>query len=93
MLKDFVQRINVLVETDAIVIGNNLEILQKDAPLAENRPQPRAEVIDLMTEARNHAAELKQVYDNAVFGTAHIAAGAYFAQREKVAVYGITRVI
>ncbi|HIX14462.1 MAG TPA: hypothetical protein H9740_01835 [Candidatus Hungatella pullicola] len=36
-----------------------------------------------MTEARNHAAELRAVYDNAVFTERNYTAGMYFAERVK----------
>lgn len=36
-----------------------------------------------MAEARNHASELKSVFDNAIFTTRHFTAGMYFAERVK----------
>lgn len=43
----------------------------------------RSAVISIMGEARSHATTLKQVYDNAVFGTKNVVAGQYFAERVK----------
>lgn len=80
---NFITRINALCNLGAITVDDSLMIHKKEAPTVQSRPQPRAEVIDLMPEARRHASELKSVYDNAVFGTAHIVAGAYFAERVK----------
>lgn len=83
VLDDFIERVNTLARLDAITIDNSLEILKKPAPTAESLAQPRTLTFNIIIEARNHANELKDVYDNALFGTKHLVAGSYFAERVK----------
>lgn len=83
ILNKFVNKINNLVELNVLKVDSDLSFTILHAPEAPFRPMPAAETIDLMTECRAHAAELRSVYDNAVFGTATVVAGTYFAQRVK----------
>lgn len=83
VLQGFTEKLNVLLELDAIQLDECLKISVKECPTMENRPVPRAAVLEIMPEARRHASEVKKVYDNAVFGTAHITAGLYFSERVK----------
>lgn len=82
VLQNFVSRLNVLLEKNAIRIDSNFRIYVKDAPSTEIIAT-RVAVFNLMEIARENAAELKEVYDNAVFGTATITAGLYFTERVK----------
>ena len=82
VLQNFVARLNVLLEKNAISIGSDLRIYVREAPCAEIR-NTRAAIYNLLEIAREHAAELKEVYDNAVFGTATVTAGLYFTERVK----------
>lgn len=43
----------------------------------------RRPVASIMAEARKHAKELKEVFDNALFTRKHYTAGMYFAERVK----------
>lgn len=82
VLNNFVERLNTLLEIGAIEIDHNLMISTKDAPTAVD-VTPTAAIFEILGEARAHARELQRVYDNAIFGTAHVVAGEYFAQRVK----------
>ena len=82
-LERFIYRINTLCEMGAIIIDDEYEIHVKDAPQQELMYQPRAAVIEIMPEARRHAAELRAVYNNAPFGLSHYQAGIYFKDRVK----------
>lgn len=82
ILQDFVSRLNVLLEKNAIQLDSDFRISVKEAPRAENK-SVRTPVIDLMEFARENAAELKAVYDNATFDTNTLVAGHYFAERVK----------
>lgn len=74
----------MLVELDAICINNDLsitipsDIMAAKAPIMRGRP-----TANIMSEARLHAAQLRSVYYNAVFGLKNYTAGMYFAQRVK----------
>lgn len=83
VLDDFVLRVNNLIQLGAVVIDSNLKISQAEAPTAETQVMPRIATYNLMPIARAHATELRRVYDNAVFGTATLTAGIYFAERVK----------
>lgn len=83
VLDDFVSRVNNLIQLGAVVIDSNLKISQAEAPTAETQIMPRIATYNLMPIARAHATELRRVYDNAVFGTATMTAGIYFAERVK----------
>ena len=82
ILNDFLSRLNILVDRGAIKVDSGLKIMHVPAPDISNIPSParREIIIDLMPETRQHAQELQDVYDSAVFGTAHIVAGTYFAE-------------
>ncbi len=80
---DFIKRINTLLDLGAIQVTDNFEICTKEAPSAADTPIVAIATFDVMGVCRANAAELKSVYDNAVFGTAHIVAGVYFTERVK----------
>lgn len=82
VLQNFVSRLNVLLEKNAIRVDSDFRIYVKEAPAAEIK-NTRVAVFNLMEIARENAAELKDVYDNAVFGTATVTAGLYFTERVK----------
>ena len=81
VINGFVSKINTLIELNAISVDDDLEFTMPDAPSIQNTPSPNAIVINIMPETREHANELRSVYDNAIFGTATITAGVYFYQR------------
>ena len=83
VLQNFIHRLNVLLNNSVIEIDNKWKITVKDAPLARDTIRARATIIDIMPETRKHARQLREVFDNAVFGTAHITAGLYFSERVK----------
>lgn len=74
----FVDKLNTLISLQAITINENLVLSFVDNPQCI---QPRRPTATIMTEARNHAAELRSVYNNAVFAVNYVVAGNYFAQR------------
>jgi len=88
-LSDFIIRVNRLLNLRAIEIDSSFVISRRENPVDENSSLLRVEVIDLMSEARAHAIELKAVYDNVLFtpylenaaAVAILVAGDYFAQR------------
>lgn len=83
VLENFVYRLNELVATDAIYVTDDLQIVKAEAPEAGEKRLLRAAVMEILDECERHADELQNVYDNALFGTAHIVAGTYFADRVK----------
>lgn len=83
VINDFVDSLNTLLELDAVTINESLEISEKAAPMTQTTVNSRAMILDLMDETRSHAAQVLAVYDNALFGTKHIVAGSYFAERVK----------
>lgn len=83
VVKEFVNHLNTLIKEDAILVNSSLKISAKKAPVAESRVILDSQIFEIMPEARAHAKQLKNVYDNAVFGTAHLVAGKYFADRVK----------
>jgi len=82
-LKDFITRLNNLINLSAIKLDNNLLISSVKDVKQNNSILPRIPIIDIMGETRSHAATLKSVYDNAIFSTKHLVAGQYFAERVK----------
>ncbi|WP_368996561.1 hypothetical protein [Caldifermentibacillus hisashii] len=80
-LKNFVDRINSLVNNQAISINENLlfRFVTNVKPTFVMRPM--ANSIAIMGTTRNHAKTLKSVYNNAAFHTKHLTAGLYFAVR------------
>lgn len=83
--KDFVKRLNVLIENEAINVNTKLEITKASAPISQaiTKISLDSTIMELMPETRKHAEQLKSVYDNAAFGTKHLVAGNYFADRVK----------
>lgn len=81
-IMSFISKINILVELQAITVDQNLQLHFAENPesISLTRRIPTASI---MTEARNHAAELRTVYDNAVFTEKNYTAGIYFAERVK----------
>ena len=88
-LQDFVSRTNFLIEHQAITVNSDLLIQQNTNPVAspaDSLISPRNTSISIMSATRNHANELRQIYDNAFqFNalTATVLAGDYFALRVK----------
>lgn len=82
-IKDFVTRLNNLINLSAIKVDNNLLISSVKDVKRNNSILPRIPIIDIMGETRLHATKLKSVYDNAIFTTKHLVAGQYFAERVK----------
>ncbi len=89
-VKNFVNRINELIDMDIISVSKKLKITEKKVNFQRNIKQnpgeyysPQAAIMHILEECEEHAAELKNVYDNALFGTKHIVAGMYFAERVK----------
>lgn len=80
ILLNFVEKVNKLVNLQAIWITEELIFVNVTNPQSI---RPRLVVMDILTECRNHAAELKEVHDNAVLGTRDIVAGTYFMERVK----------
>ncbi|KIO60381.1 hypothetical protein B4064_3566 [Caldibacillus thermoamylovorans] len=74
-LKNFVDRINSLVNNQAISINENLlfRFVTNVKPTFVMRPM--ANSIAIMGTTRNHAKTLKSVYNNAAFHTKHLTAG------------------
>lgn len=85
LVKDFIKRLNVLIENDAINVSTKLEITKAPAPVPQaiSKIGPCSTIMELMPETRRHAEQLKSVYDNATFGSKHLVAGKYFADRVK----------
>lgn len=83
VLNLFVRNLNALIDENAISVNRSLMISTKEVQKKGSIIRLDSQTIDLMPEARTHANQLKKVYDNAVFGTAHIVAGKYFADRVK----------
>ncbi len=81
IVDEFIEKINNLIELDAIQVHNNLLFTMPDAPTNANVPVPNAIYFSLMPEARSHANELRSVYNNAPFDTRVLVAGAYFTVR------------
>ena len=81
-INSFVTRLNTLVDMKAVSVGENL-LLTPVSPKKEAVIRLDKNSISIMTECRNHASELKRVYDNAVFSQKHLVAGNYFAERVK----------
>lgn len=81
ILKDFITRLNNLIKLSAVKLDNNLLISSVKDVNRNNSILARIAVMNIMGEARAHAATLKSVYDNAVFSTKHLVAGQYFAAR------------
>ncbi|HEO8421307.1 MULTISPECIES: polymorphic toxin type 44 domain-containing protein [Bacillaceae] len=82
-LKNFIEKINVLITEKAITVDKDLLINYVTDVPREIVIRPMAQIISIMSSTRSHAKSLKKVYDNAVFGTRHLVAGSYFAQRVK----------
>jgi len=80
-LEDFMERLNYLISVDAITVNERLQIRIAEAPAPSIRIRLDAQIMDLMPEARNHATELRNVYDSAPFNTGAAVAGVYFADR------------
>lgn len=80
IIQDFISRLNVLLEKGAIEIDADFKISTKPAPSIQSSC-PRAPTFNLMDVARANAEDLKEVFDNAAFGTAHAVAGLYFVDR------------
>lgn len=83
ILNDFIKRLNVLLELDAIEVNSDLSISKKEAPKLDELSERKVHEFEVMRDCRRHADELLEVFDNAIFGTAHVVAGAYFAERVK----------
>lgn len=83
ILKDFITKINTLVDVQAIYIDNNLQVSSVIDIVKDNPMNVRSEVFDIMGEARFHAKQLKQVYDNAIFNLKYFETGTYFRLRVK----------
>lgn len=82
-VENFVKRLNTLIDLEAVVVNKSLLISSVENIESERNVMQRSAVISIMGEARSHATTLKQVYDNAVFGTKNAVAGQYFAERVK----------
>lgn len=83
ILDEFVNKINNLLEVGAIAVEDNLLFVMPMVSEEQENVMPYTQIIDMMSEARSHAKELKKVYNNAPFGTRHIVAGTYFTERVK----------
>lgn len=83
ILNAFIGKIDNLVDLNVIKVNSDLSFSMLTAPETTSSPVVMAITIDLMTECRSHAAEIRTVYDNAPFGTVTIVAGTYFAERVK----------
>lgn len=79
----FVGKLNTLIQLNAISVDDRLQLHFVFDPVDENREAYRIQAATILGEARNHAIELKAVFDNAVFSQRHFTAGMYFAQRVK----------
>ena len=91
----FIEKVNNLVELDAIIIDQNtLQLSYKTVETtnsdlrqyimnAYNENGLRYQVFDLMPEARQHAYEMQRVYNNTLFGAGYGACAAYFIDRVK----------
>lgn len=75
----FVFKLNNLMAQDAIYLDALYHIRFVLNP--EPEPKPRRPVANIMSEARNHAKQLRTVYDNAVFASKNLTAGKFFAER------------
>lgn len=82
-LNSFIKKVNRSVELKSLKVNSDLSFSVVHAPKAADRPVLLAESMDLMPECRAHAAELREVYDNAILGTQLASAGIYFAERVK----------
>lgn len=79
---DFIKKLNKLIQLEAVTVDENMKlhfVLNPPGVMVSTR-RP---VASIMAEARNHANELKEVFDNALFTTKHLIAGMYFAERVK----------
>lgn len=85
--QDFLSRLNGLLDAGAISIDDTFRIYVKEAPSVDYSLRENVALytsnFDLMPLARSHAKELQKVFDDALFGTAHIVAGLYFTERVK----------
>lgn len=92
----FVEKLNKLVLLEAVKLDDKLQlhvetspsdgsssIVRKPATVESNANVMRMPVASIMTEARNHAELLKQVYDTSVLQPAELVAGVFFAERVK----------
>ncbi len=78
----FLEKLNTLIQLDAISVDDKLQLHFVFNPIA-NKETYRMPTANILGEARNHAKELKSVFDNAVFTQKHYVAGMYFAERVK----------
>lgn len=78
----FIKKLNTLVQLNAVSLDSNLQLHFVFTPAGTPKPI-RLPVASILSEARNHAVELKNVYDNAVFTPKSLTAGIYFAERVK----------
>ncbi len=83
LLNDFICRMNNLLELRAITIDDNLKISMPEIVIAESKLQPYAMSINLMSDCRTHAIELKRVYDNAILIGGYGVVCGYFTARVK----------
>lgn len=81
-VEDFVNRMNSLVANQALSINQDLvfSVVQNIEPTYTMKSQAVA-IISIMHTTRKNKNTLKSVFTNAPFGTRHIVAGLYFAQR------------
>lgn len=82
IVSSFVKKLNTLIQLDAVTVDSKLKIHFVSNP-EDTRISTRRPIANIMAEARNHASELKSVFDNALFTTKHFTAGMYFAERVK----------
>ena len=83
ILTDFLERINTLIELEALIVEDNLLFIVPEVSTLQDKPTPYVLAINIMGDARLHANELKSVYDSAPFGTRTVIAGVYFTERVK----------
>ncbi len=56
-------------------------VAKKATPKLDGPLDRKVHEFEVMRDCRKYAAELLEVFDNAVFGKAHYVAGMYFAER------------
>lgn len=82
IILSFVEKLNNLIKLDAVSVDSNLRLHFVSNP-QDTRISTRSPGVSIMGDVRNHAKELKKVFDNAVFTKKHFTAGKYFAERVK----------
>lgn len=79
---NFIEKLNKLIQLEAVTVDENMKLHFLVNP-SDERILMRRPTASIMPEARRHAKELKEVFDNAVLTTKHYTAGMYFAERVK----------